>query len=93
MSARTDITKTPPRLAYSCECGWLDLGHMDPTSHRPNEGAQSLWDQITKESGQQSKVDPAGYKVVYDDGYVSWSPRDVFERCYRLITDTEKALL
>ena len=24
-----------------------------------------------------------GYKVVYPDGYVSWSPKDVFEATYR----------
>lgn len=24
-----------------------------------------------------------GYKVVYADGYTSWSPRDVFEEAYR----------
>lgn len=24
-----------------------------------------------------------GYKVVYPDGYVSWSPKDVFEAAYR----------
>ena len=24
-----------------------------------------------------------GYKVVYPDGYVSWSPKDVFEEAYR----------
>lgn len=24
-----------------------------------------------------------GYKVVYPDGYVSWSPKDVFEKAYR----------
>jgi len=37
--------------------------------------------------------DDAGYKVVYEDGYVSWSPRDVFERSYRRITAAERALL
>jgi hypothetical protein len=26
-----------------------------------------------------------GYKVVYEDGYVSWSPKEVFEKAYRLI--------
>ena len=26
-----------------------------------------------------------GYKVVYPDGYVSWSPKDVFEEAYRLL--------
>ena len=25
----------------------------------------------------------AGYKVVYPDGYESWSPKDVFEKAYR----------
>ena len=33
-----------------------------------------------------------GYEVVYDDGYTSWSPTDVFERCYRLLTDAEISL-
>lgn len=26
-----------------------------------------------------------GYKVVYEDGYVSWSPKTVFEKAYRRI--------
>ena len=28
-----------------------------------------------------------GYKVVYPDGYVSWSPKDVFEKAYLQIGD------
>lgn len=24
-----------------------------------------------------------GYKVIYEDGYESWSPKDVFEKAYR----------
>ena len=28
-----------------------------------------------------------GYKVVYPDGYVSWSPKGVFEEAYRRIDD------
>lgn len=28
-----------------------------------------------------------GYKVVYQDGYVSWSPKEVFDKAYRPITD------
>ena len=27
-----------------------------------------------------------GYKVVYEDGYVSWSPKEVFEKAYRRIS-------
>lgn len=34
-----------------------------------------------------------GYKVLYEDGYESWSPKAVFERCYREITNAEKALI
>ena len=26
-----------------------------------------------------------GYKIVYEDGYISWSPKDIFEKSYRSI--------
>ena len=35
----------------------------------------------------------AGYKVVYEDGYTSWSPKEPFERAYRRVTDAERALI
>lgn len=34
-----------------------------------------------------------GYRVVYEDGYESWSPKETFERAYRRITDSEVALI
>jgi len=37
--------------------------------------------------------DREGYEVTYEDGYISWSPKDVFERCYREITALEKRLI
>ncbi len=37
--------------------------------------------------------DVPGYQVTYPDGYVSWSPKDVFEEAYRLVSDREKAML
>ncbi len=39
------------------------------------------------------RVIEQGYKVVYEDGYESWSPKDVFERCYREVTDSEAELI
>ncbi len=33
-----------------------------------------------------------GYKVVYPDGYISWSPEETFELAYREITPGEVAL-
>lgn len=35
----------------------------------------------------------AGYKVVYPDNYISWSPKNVFEQAYREITAAEKQLI
>ena len=35
----------------------------------------------TMEAGEE------GYKVVYEDGYESWSPKDVFEKAYK-VADT-----
>ncbi len=29
------------------------------------------------------KVGDEGYKVIYEDGYESWSPKDVFEKHYK----------
>lgn len=31
-----------------------------------------------------------GYKVVYPDGYVSWSPKDVFEKAYLQLDDNKE---
>ena len=30
-----------------------------------------------------------GYKVVYQDGYESWSPKDVFEKAYMKVDDNK----
>lgn len=53
---------------------------------------------VTGKEGVPITVDPngntpPGYKVVYEDGYMSWSPKEVFERCYREITEKEKGLI
>lgn len=39
--------------------------------------------QAWKQSGEWC-IGAEGYKVEYDDGYVSWSPKDQFEKAYRL---------
>lgn len=30
-----------------------------------------------------------GYRVVYEDGYKSWSPKDTFESCYNKLDDLD----
>lgn len=37
---------------------------------------------IVKAEPQENNGAP-GYRVKYPDGYVSWSPKDVFEEAYR----------
>ena len=35
----------------------------------------------------------AGYKVRYEDRYISWSPKETFERAYRLMSDGELLMI
>ncbi|MDH5598972.1 MAG: hypothetical protein OEY34_07600 [Cyclobacteriaceae bacterium] len=44
-------------------------------------------------SCEPETANKAGYRVEYEDGYVSWSPKEVFERCYREITVEEKKMM
>ncbi len=43
-------------------------------------GAKIILDEPEKKDGQD------GYRVVYADNYVSWSPKEVFEEAYRPIS-------
>jgi hypothetical protein len=47
------------------------------TSEEFNEAIRQLF---------YSGNDKRGYKVKYEDGYISWSPKDVFEKAYRATT-------
>mgnify|MGYP001612949154 CR=1 FL=1 len=42
---------------------------------------------------RRQMIDGEGYKVVYEDGYASWSPKETFERAYRHVTPAEAALV
>ena len=42
------------------------------------------------EPGRPSRL---GYKVRYEDGYVSWSPKETFERAYRALNPFELSLV
>ena len=48
---------------------------------------------IVQAEPQRAREGFEGYKVEYEDGYVSWSPKATFERAYREITVAERALL
>lgn len=48
---------------------------------------------IKNQDVPKNKEDQSGYLVQYPDGYVSWSPREVFETAYRVITRSEMELI
>lgn len=52
--------------------------HAEPMSEFDFRRAKGM----TPSSDEKDKN---GYKVIYEDGYVSWSPKDVFEKAYRRI--------
>ena len=47
---------------------------------------------IKKGEDVSNRDDQPGYCVRYPDGYISWSPKNVFENAYREVTPSEKAL-
>ena len=48
---------------------------------------------MTDDELSKREVYGEGYKVTYEDGYVSWAPRDIFERCYREVSTKEFGIL
>jgi hypothetical protein len=42
---------------------------------------------------QQHEDGRDGYRVVYPDGYASWSPKETFEQAYREVSEGERDLL
>lgn len=52
---------------------------------------------VVEKSGNTQKIEERenehGYKVTYEDGYTSWSPAATFERAYREVTNSEKAMI
>ena len=67
-------TQRPPKL------GKVYIGtkvvRAEPMSNEDWLRSQNKW-----QEGQETAGD--GYKVQYEDGYLSWSPKHVFERCHR----------
>ena len=56
-----------------------------------SEMDEATFYRVVKKQDYNNETRP-GYKVTYPDGYVSWSPKDVFETAYREVTLREKAL-
>ena len=64
----TKMVKAEPAYRY-----WMEDGEKVIVAHDEDK-PQKIVDAVSREDG---------YKVVYPDGYVSWSPKEVFEEAYR----------
>lgn len=59
---------------------------------------KSLFDGVLVEAVRQDKhahrKDPElGYRIFHKNGDQSWSPKETFEKAYRLVTNDEKELI
>jgi hypothetical protein len=72
MSEREDIIngstvnkETKYGLVYTCQCGWIDVGHANPKSRFAHQGAANLWTEVKEGKGQPSK-NGLWYKVTFE---------------------------
>lgn len=53
-------------LIYTCNCGWIDLGHLNPENPRPEIGAANLWKHIKEEGPAVLKSECRGWFTAND---------------------------
>lgn len=59
-------------LAYTCNCGWVDAGHANPSSSKPNIGAANLWKDILTESEKHVQNGFEGFRIKYLQDASAW---------------------
>lgn len=59
---------------------------------RPMDSITFRWTIKNGPPAQEGEGALEGYKVTYPDGYVSWSPKAVFEEAYREVSPGERNL-
>lgn len=56
------------------------------------EGSRTFNRNVKGRDGANQEDKP-GYRVIYPDGYTSWSPKETFETAYREVTEGEFKLI
>lgn len=81
MSKRSDI---PKRLIYTCNCGWIDLGHLNSEeSHRYRyASAAYLWKDILQERGIDIPGQPDSHLIQYKQSMGRFGLKREFSRFY-----------
>ena len=67
----------------------VDVDHIELSGVSSPVSVERTW-VLEKIKKTESMFNLIGkYFVQYEDGYLSWSPKHVFERCYRELTPQE----
>ena len=80
-------------LIYTCNAGWLDLGHLNPHSTRPMIGAANLWAAIRAEGLPAFRDNQRGFLVRFRMDHGGIPGRPGVERHYVVkfgLTDGQK---
>lgn len=57
------------------------------------EECWGLYNKCVDVNSEHCGQEVLGYKVIYEDGYISWSPKDVFEKAYKEVGDYKSLIL
>jgi predicted cobalt transporter CbtA len=95
------VIKKEKGLAYPYRMSSIEKVYIGSKIIGARPMSKEFWEIYKKAKEENKVVTPdmrdanvtPGYKVRYEDGYESWSPADVFDRSYRVITEKEKALI
>lgn len=79
----TTKTKTIARSFIGCKI-------VNAIPMTKSEFARERGERLTEKHDLENEE---GYKLTYPDGYVSWSPKNVFDNAYREVSVDERKLL
>jgi len=69
---------------------YIGVKLIEAESMTHGEYSKEKYGESTNTAFSIQNKDSEGYKVVYQDGYVSWSPKEVFEKAYMQLENGDR---
>ena len=82
LSLEPEPPSTGKVVEYRCELGWFDRPSGTKVTQRIRLAAETIARLKSTAGAAELRTLIGGYLVVYKDGFISWSPADVFEEGY-----------
>lgn len=79
-------------LEFEYERSIFESAKRTVKEYKDGEGLLRRGGDLCSSSPKAPREPKDGYKVMYPDGYMSWSPKNAFELSYREVTQAEKEL-